>query len=95
MNRGRAELGALVGACRAAGVTDLLVLHETRGRPGEPRGMLGKGVGPEGRGWGLWKWVGLGWAGLRGRDWALGAALCWGKGGSEGVVPAGKGAWLM
>ncbi|NWT06926.1 IMP4 protein, partial [Mionectes macconnelli] len=33
MNRGRAELGALVGACRAAGVTDLLVLHETRGRP--------------------------------------------------------------
>ncbi|NXA14999.1 IMP4 protein, partial [Sapayoa aenigma] len=34
MNRGRAELGALVGACRAAGVTDLLVLHETRGRPG-------------------------------------------------------------
>lgn len=35
MNRGRAELGALVGACRAAGVTDLLVLHETRGRPGQ------------------------------------------------------------
>ncbi|XP_062367923.1 U3 small nucleolar ribonucleoprotein protein IMP4 isoform X3 [Cinclus cinclus] len=34
MNRGRAELGALVGACRAAGVTDLLVVHETRGRPG-------------------------------------------------------------
>ncbi|XP_068780237.1 U3 small nucleolar ribonucleoprotein protein IMP4 [Struthio camelus] len=33
LNRGRAELGALVGACRAAGVTDLLVLHETRGRP--------------------------------------------------------------
>nr|XP_054509818.1 U3 small nucleolar ribonucleoprotein protein IMP4 isoform X1 [Agelaius phoeniceus] len=33
MNRGRAELGALVAACRAAGVTDLLVLHETRGRP--------------------------------------------------------------
>ncbi|NXG11782.1 IMP4 protein, partial [Sakesphorus luctuosus] len=33
MNRGRAELGALVGACRAAGVTDLLVVHETRGRP--------------------------------------------------------------
>lgn len=33
MNRGRAELGALLGACRAAGVTDLLVLHETRGRP--------------------------------------------------------------
>ncbi|NWZ02812.1 IMP4 protein, partial [Loxia curvirostra] len=33
MNRGRAELGALVAACRATGVTDLLVLHETRGRP--------------------------------------------------------------
>ncbi|XP_067171219.1 U3 small nucleolar ribonucleoprotein protein IMP4 [Apteryx mantelli] len=33
LNRGRAELGALVAACRAAGVTDLLVLHETRGRP--------------------------------------------------------------
>ncbi|NXN12516.1 IMP4 protein, partial [Indicator maculatus] len=36
MNRGRAELGALVGACQAAGVSDLLVVHETRGRPGEP-----------------------------------------------------------
>ncbi|KAM8793677.1 U3 small nucleolar ribonucleoprotein IMP4 [Eudromia elegans] len=33
LNRGRAELGALVAACGAAGVTDLLVLHETRGRP--------------------------------------------------------------
>lgn len=33
LNRGRAEVGALVGACRAAGVTDLLVVHETRGRP--------------------------------------------------------------
>ncbi|XP_065509404.1 U3 small nucleolar ribonucleoprotein protein IMP4 [Caloenas nicobarica] len=33
MNRGRADLGALVGACRAAGVTDLLLLHETRGDP--------------------------------------------------------------
>ncbi|POI21148.1 hypothetical protein CIB84_015105, partial [Bambusicola thoracicus] len=31
--RGRAEVGALVSACRAAGVTDLLVLHETRGQP--------------------------------------------------------------
>ncbi|NWW70798.1 IMP4 protein, partial [Climacteris rufus] len=39
MNRGRAELGALVGACRAAGVTDLLVLHETRGRPGQLGGV--------------------------------------------------------
>ncbi|XP_033927639.1 U3 small nucleolar ribonucleoprotein protein IMP4 isoform X2 [Melopsittacus undulatus] len=33
MNRGHAELGALVAACRGAGVTDLVVLHETRGRP--------------------------------------------------------------
>ncbi|XP_054035444.1 LOW QUALITY PROTEIN: U3 small nucleolar ribonucleoprotein protein IMP4-like, partial [Dryobates pubescens] len=33
MNRGRAELGALVGACQAAGVSDLLVVHETRGSP--------------------------------------------------------------
>uniref|UniRef100_A0A8C9LFZ2 Brix domain-containing protein n=1 Tax=Pavo cristatus TaxID=9049 RepID=A0A8C9LFZ2_PAVCR len=33
LNRGRAEVGTLVSACRAAGVTDLLVLHETRGRP--------------------------------------------------------------
>ncbi|NXJ15032.1 IMP4 protein, partial [Odontophorus gujanensis] len=33
LNRGRAEVGALVSACRAAGVTDLLVLHETRGQP--------------------------------------------------------------
>lgn len=51
MNRGRAELGALVGACRAAGVTDLLVLHETRGRPGQwGRGLLG---GPLGWGYGV------------------------------------------
>lgn len=33
LNRGRAEVGALVSACRAAGVTDLLVVHETRGQP--------------------------------------------------------------
>lgn len=45
MNRGRAELGALVGACRAAGVTDLLVLHETRGRPGTAPRHAGKGAG--------------------------------------------------
>lgn len=43
LNRGRAEVGALVNACRAAGVTDLLVLHETRGRPGEMGWRLGKG----------------------------------------------------
>ncbi|NXD32038.1 IMP4 protein, partial [Spelaeornis formosus] len=41
MNRGRAELGALEGACRAAGITDLLVLHETRGRPGQRRARRG------------------------------------------------------
>lgn len=35
LNRGRAEVGALVSACRAAGVTDLLVVHETRGQPGK------------------------------------------------------------
>lgn len=46
MNRGRAELGALVGACRAAGVTDLLVLHETRGRPGQCSPFLGGGWSP-------------------------------------------------
>lgn len=33
MNRGRHEVGALVRACKANGVTDLLVLHEHRGQP--------------------------------------------------------------
>ena len=46
LNRGRAEVGALVSACRAAGVTDLLVVHETRGQPGKMWWGLGKGVGP-------------------------------------------------
>ncbi|OXB52803.1 hypothetical protein ASZ78_004095, partial [Callipepla squamata] len=45
LNRGRAEVGALVSACRAAGVTDLLVLHETRGQPGEMGWGHGKEVG--------------------------------------------------
>ncbi|KAM8784881.1 U3 small nucleolar ribonucleoprotein IMP4 isoform 4-T4 [Rhynchonycteris naso] len=34
MNRGRHEVGALVRACKANGVTDLLVVHEHRGTPG-------------------------------------------------------------
>ncbi|XP_055116972.1 U3 small nucleolar ribonucleoprotein protein IMP4 isoform X5 [Symphalangus syndactylus] len=33
MNRGRHEVGALVRACKANGVTDLLVVHEYRGTP--------------------------------------------------------------
>ncbi|KYO30867.1 U3 small nucleolar ribonucleoprotein protein IMP4 isoform X2 [Alligator mississippiensis] len=33
MNRGRAELGTLLHACRANGLTDLLLLHEHRGVP--------------------------------------------------------------
>uniref|UniRef100_A0A9L0SZI3 IMP U3 small nucleolar ribonucleoprotein 4 n=1 Tax=Equus caballus TaxID=9796 RepID=A0A9L0SZI3_HORSE len=33
MNRGRHEVGALVRACKANGVTDLLVVHEHRGTP--------------------------------------------------------------
>ncbi|XP_074873656.1 U3 small nucleolar ribonucleoprotein IMP4 isoform X2 [Carettochelys insculpta] len=33
MNRGRHEVGALLQACKANGVTDLLVLHEHRGQP--------------------------------------------------------------
>lgn len=35
MNRGRHEVGALVRACKANGVTDLLVVHEHRGTPGK------------------------------------------------------------
>lgn len=38
MNRGRHELGALVRACKANGVTDLLVIHEHRGTPGKAGG---------------------------------------------------------
>lgn len=38
MNRGRHEVGALVRACKANGVTDLLVVHEHRGTPGEAGG---------------------------------------------------------
>lgn len=38
MNRGRHEVGALVRACKANGVTDLLVVHEHRGTPGKAGG---------------------------------------------------------
>nr|KAF6369155.1 hypothetical protein mMyoMyo1_010549 [Myotis myotis] len=34
INRGRHEVGALVRACKANGVTDLIVIHEHRGTPG-------------------------------------------------------------
>ncbi|XP_018602409.1 U3 small nucleolar ribonucleoprotein IMP4 [Scleropages formosus] len=33
MNRGKHEVPALVQACRAGGITDLVILHETRGQP--------------------------------------------------------------
>nr|KAF6369148.1 hypothetical protein mMyoMyo1_010549 [Myotis myotis] len=33
INRGRHEVGALVRACKANGVTDLIVIHEHRGTP--------------------------------------------------------------
>ncbi|KAG7280019.1 hypothetical protein CRUP_013566 [Coryphaenoides rupestris] len=33
MNRGNHEVGSLVNACRANNVTDLVVIHETRGQP--------------------------------------------------------------
>ncbi|KAK0144559.1 U3 small nucleolar ribonucleoprotein IMP4 [Merluccius polli] len=33
MNRGNHEVGSLVKACRANNVTDLVVVHETRGQP--------------------------------------------------------------
>lgn len=36
MNRGNHEIAALVRACKANSVTDLVILHETRGQPGEP-----------------------------------------------------------
>lgn len=48
MNRGRHEVGALVRACKANGVTDLLVVHEHRGTPGKSAGQ-GQGVC-----WGCW-----------------------------------------
>lgn len=37
MNRGNHEVNALVQACKANSVTDLVVLHETRGQPGRSR----------------------------------------------------------
>ena len=36
MNRGNHEIPALVQACRANNVTDLVIVHETRGQPGTP-----------------------------------------------------------
>ncbi len=34
MNRGNHEIPALVRACKANNVTDLVIVHETRGQPG-------------------------------------------------------------
>ena len=34
MNRGNHEIAALVRACKANNVTDLMIVHETRGQPG-------------------------------------------------------------
>lgn len=34
MNRGNHEIAALVRACKANNVTDLVIVHETRGQPG-------------------------------------------------------------
>lgn len=45
MNRGRHEVGALVRACKANGVTDLLVVHEHRGTPGRAGGGGGVSIG--------------------------------------------------
>lgn len=36
MNRGNHEIVALVRACKANNVTDLVIVHETRGQPGTP-----------------------------------------------------------
>ena len=36
MNRGNHEISALVRACKANNVTDLVIVHETRGQPGLP-----------------------------------------------------------
>lgn len=36
MNRGNHEINALVSACKANNVTDLVIVHETRGQPGTP-----------------------------------------------------------
>jgi U3 small nucleolar ribonucleoprotein protein IMP4 len=35
MNRGNYVIGDLVNACRANNVTDLIVIHEHRGEPGQ------------------------------------------------------------
>lgn len=36
MNRGNHEIASLVRACKANNVTDLVIMHETRGQPGTP-----------------------------------------------------------
>lgn len=36
MNRGNHETASLVRACKANSVTDLIIVHETRGQPGIP-----------------------------------------------------------
>ena len=36
LNRGNYVMSQLVQACRANDVTDLLIVHEHRGKPGEP-----------------------------------------------------------
>ena len=33
INRGNIEMGGLIGECRKNNFTDLIVLHETRGKP--------------------------------------------------------------
>ena len=38
INRGNTELASLIGECRKNNFTDLVVLHETRGKPD---GMIG------------------------------------------------------
>ncbi|TNM90162.1 hypothetical protein fugu_004396 [Takifugu bimaculatus] len=40
MNRGNHEIPALVQACRANNVTDLVIVHETRGQPGTTTGLV-------------------------------------------------------
>ena len=44
MNRGNYVMSQLVHACKSNDVTDLLIVHEHRGEPSEPR--LGREEGP-------------------------------------------------
>lgn len=51
MNRGNHEMNALVGACKANNVTDLVIIHETRGNPGTHVASVscwGHVIGPSG-----------------------------------------------